>query len=287
MELKGTSYTYEFDLNNPVRQRGKNGVVWIGNCKETGKFIIIKWHQKKPDFYFTETSDSIQSFIEEISNEGRLFRIYTYLNGIDLQKVFEEPSKKWKDPAFVVEKWIQTLEVLQTLHKNNYLHNDIKLSNILFDESTQLIRLIDLDNLQEFPLQKAPQRSYIFSSPEQYMGYKDLMGPWSDIFATGICFHSILARELPYPLNHPALLEQKQLAFPIPELEHLPKELNTIFQKCCKKPFFSKPPGQNSTSENVKALVENITLRYTKTEDLIEDLKQLEFKSTKKWYRIW
>jgi len=287
VRLKGQNYQYEFDINDPIRQRGKNGVVWKGFCLENQNNVIIKWHKTTPHFKPTHIHDSIQYLIEEITIDSKVFRIYNYIEGVDLQSIFEDLDKKWKNTQFIVDKWIQTLEVLDTLHQNKLLHTDIKLSNILYDVVTDSIKLIDLDSAQHYPLEKPPQRAYIFSSPEQYLGYKELMGPWSDIFSTGICFYSLIKRELPYPLTHPALIEQKQLAFALEYIDEIHEDLNQIFQKCCLKPSFPIPPLQNTHEGNIKPIIENITKRYTTCQDLISDLRKLDLRETKKWYQIW
>lgn len=287
MILTGQKFQYEFDINNPIRQRGKNGVVWKGICIENQSNVIIKWHKAKPHFTPTYLHESIQYLIEEIEHDSKAFRVYNYLDGIDLQSIFENPSKKWKNTEFIVQKWIQTLEVLDVLHSNKILHTDIKLSNILYNSEKDTIQIIDMDSSQHFPLEKTAQRTYIFSSPEQYLGYKEIMGPWSDIFSSGICFYSMVKRELPYPLTHPALIEQKQLAFALENIGGINEDLNQVFQKCCLKPSFPIPPLQNSASNNIKPILESITKRYTSCQDLISALRNIDLREPKKWYQIW
>lgn len=283
MEIKG-EFTYTFQINDPIRKRGKNGVVWLATQKESGNFAIIKWHKNPASKIPIAPHTHIQSPIEEIVHEGKIFSAYAYLKGEDLQQQFDQRKKIWRKADFIVAKWIQTLEILDHIHQQQLLHGDIKLSNLIYDASEDQMKLIDLDSVAAFPLQQPMQRAFIFSAPEQFLQVKELTGTWSDIFSSGICFYSLLSQALPYSMQHPAMLEQMQLSLPLPKREEIPDSLFPIFQKCCAKPLFPKPPGKKAGNEEIKALVLNIAARYAKASDLITDLKNLDLSPPKKWY---
>lgn len=286
MEIKG-HFTYQFDFDRPIRLKGKNGIVWSAIQMESGKKVILKWHKNKASSIEIPTHEGIQSLIEEIEFDQKKFRVYTYFEGIDLQSIFDEGHKKWKNAEFVVEKWIQLLEILKHLHSHHLLHTDIKLSNIIYHESEDRMYIIDIDSVQSFPLKNKIQRAYIFSSPEQYLGLEPLIGPWSDLFSLAICMYSILTRELPYPLEHAAMIEQNQLSINIRPHSRIPKPLFEIMYRCCVKPKFQLPPGRLKREELVKTILENLNARFLESDSLIIELQKIEFKKEKKWYKIW
>lgn len=279
--------TYRFDFDKPLRARGKNGVVWLGTHVLNGEKVIIKWHKTPVAETGLPPLPGIQQKKGRLSHEGRTFHIYEYIEGSDLQTLSAQPAATWKDPSFVLEKWKQCLQVLGSLHQAGFLHTDIKLSNWIYQPATDLMYLIDLDNARPYPLQQNTQRAYIFSSPEQYLGIKELMGPWSDLFSLGICFYILFARKMPYESGHAAVLEQMQLALPLPPDKNIPPAVWEVLQKACKKPAFTRPPAQLSQDECRLRIIENIAERYTDSAGLLQRLNEIDILKPKHSFRLW
>lgn len=286
MQIGSGEETCVFDFDKPLRPRGKNGVVWQGQ-RLSGEKVIVKWHKVQPLEEALPELPFVQRKKGRIEHEGKRFHIYEYVEGRDLQSVFENPDRSWKDPAFVLQRWKQCLQVLSGVHAAGFLHTDIKLSNWIWNEDLQQMHLIDLSSVQAYPLRHPVQRAYIFSSPEQYLGIKELVGSWSDVFSLGICFYMLFSRQLPYQSGHAAMIEQMQLAFPLPASDLIPAPVWEVLQKTCKKPAFQRPPAQLSKEEILLRTTENITERYTDTATLLAQLEHIQIQKRTTLWNLW
>lgn len=287
MQIGTEEQAYRFDFDRPLRARGKNGVVWAGTDVHSGRKVIIKWHRNLlPEADLPELP-FIQRKTGSITHEGRTFHIYDYFEGSDLQHIFEDPDPNWKKSAFILERWKQCLQILAGLHAAGFLHTDIKPSNWIYNSENGQMYLIDLSSALALPLQHTPQRAYIFSSPEQYLGIKELNGPWSDLFSLGICFYMLFSKRMPYQSGHAAVIEHMQLAQPLQADDHIPAEIWEVLQKTCLKPAFPRPPAQMPKAEVLLKLTENITLRYTDANTLLERLQQITLSSKRSFWNLW
>jgi serine/threonine protein kinase len=88
------------------------------------------------------------------------------------------------------------------LHKNNIIHRDLKLENILIDRQTKLPKIIDfgfstrVKNAYETKLQ-FHCGTPIYMSPE-LATKKDYVGAASDVWALGIILFILITGKLPF-----------------------------------------------------------------------------------------
>ena len=131
-------------------------------------------------------------------------RIYIVMDLIPGRNLEDEmlASNGGLDPASVVRDVIQLLEVLDYMHRQRpvLLHRDIKPGNIVRDERTGKIKLVDFGLVKEFrfsALQTAVG-TLGYCAPEQLGGMAEVR---SDIYSVGVTLHQLLTGTRPRLMN--------------------------------------------------------------------------------------
>lgn len=131
-------------------------------------------------------------------NKEYQFLVFEYYDGISLHKFI----KNNKLNSINIKKIIyQIIEAVYQLHKNNIVHNDLKLENILICPKTLNIKIIDFGLSQ---IGKAHVFDTIFGSipylaPE--IVSSRYYSVYSDIWALGILFFSLVEGRFPFYSN--------------------------------------------------------------------------------------
>jgi serine/threonine protein kinase len=145
----------------------------------------------------------------------RVFVTYPCAAGNDLDYYFENGIFISNMPGV----FLQIAMAIDSLHANNIAHGDIKLSNILYDEQTNKITLIDFDDAVELNVQNHwikrmdPYNHYFklqsgtpfFMAPEMLLNIskdlKSMLGNLKaiDMWAIGVCFYMLYTLTRPFP----------------------------------------------------------------------------------------
>ncbi|CAD8134114.1 unnamed protein product [Paramecium pentaurelia] len=123
--------------------------------------------------------------------------VMEYCNGGDLERYWEKNGRIIKEQK-VIEIIIQILNGLSQLHKQNVIHRDIKLANILMHDD--LIKIADLGFCKQLQNQDM-EVSLCLGTPgtmaPEVAGFESY-GLQSDIFSIGCIFYQLLYGELPF-----------------------------------------------------------------------------------------
>lgn len=134
----------------------------------------------------------------------------------------------------------QMFDGLESAHRLNLIHRDIKLENVLVEAvpgNTRLVRILDFglakdvgDSDQTAIVSGTP----IYMAPEQFLGTQ--LGPWTDVYALGVMIHVMICGRTPLPAKsnselkaaksstaYEAILEQ--------ELAYLPLPMGSFFRR--------------------------------------------------------
>lgn len=132
-------------------------------------------------------------------NEEYKFLVFEYFEGVSLHKYLKENNKI--SPIIIKKIFYQILKGVQVLHKNNIIHNDIKLENILINPRKHLVKLIDF-GLSQFGKEKVENTifgSLPYLSPE--IVTSKLYSVYSDIWAIGILLFAMIEGRFPFYSN--------------------------------------------------------------------------------------
>ena len=194
--------------------------------------------------------------IYDVGKEGNLYYIVMELiKGKTLKEIInEDGALSWK---WAVNIAIQIASALETAHKNNIIHRDIKPHNIIITEE-------GIAKVTDFGIAKVVSNSTVtafgttigsvhYFSPEHARGgYTDAK---SDLYSLGVVMYEMLTGKVPFDADTPVSIALKHMQEePVPPIEvnpEIPTAVNKIILKAMKK---------------------DANLRYTSATEMLKDL---------------
>ena len=195
--------------------------------------------------------------VYDVGNEGNLyFIVMELIKGKTLKDIIIEEggALPWKWSTNIA---IQIAAALETAHKNNIVHRDIKPHNIIITED-------GIAKVTDFGIAKAVSNSTItafgstigsvhYFSPEHAKG--GFTDSKSDLYSLGVVMYEMLTGKVPFDADTPVSVALKHMQEePVPPIElneKIPSALNDII---------------------LKAMRKDPTLRYQSATEMLRDL---------------
>lgn len=268
MNLEGKMIGNRYEI---IKKIGNGGMatVYKAKCHVLNRFVAIKVLRDE----FTTDEEFIKRFrieaqaaaslthpnivsIYDVGNEGDLYYIVMELiQGRTLKQIInEEGILTWK---WAVNISIQIASALETAHKNNIVHRDIKPHNIIITED-------GIAKVTDFGIAKAVSNSTItafgttigsvhYFSPEHARGgYTDAK---SDLYSLGVVMYEMLTGKVPFDADTPVSIALKHM-------QEQPKE-----------PIEMNPAIPRSVNKIImKAMQKDANLRYNTASEMLKDL---------------
>ena len=269
MDLEGKILGNRYEI---IEKIGNGGMATVYKSKDRvlNRYVAVKILRDE----FTTDEEFIKRFrieaqsaaslthpnivsIFDVGNEGSLYYIVMELiKGKTLKEIITEENGPlpWKWSLNVVT---QIASALETVHKNNIVHRDIKPHNIIITED-------GIAKVTDFGIAKAVSNSTItafgttigsvhYFSPEHARGgYTDAK---SDLYSLGVVMYEMLTGRVPFDADTPVSVALKHMQ----EEPVEPKELNENI-----------PQVVNDII--MKAMQKDINLRYQSATEMLKDL---------------
>ncbi len=269
MDLEGKILGNRYEI---IEKIGNGGMATVYKSKDKvlNRYVAVKILRDE----FTTDEEFIKRFrieaqsaaslthpnivsIYDVGNEGSLYYIVMELiKGKTLKEIITEENGPlpWKWSLNIV---IQIASALETAHKNNIVHRDIKPHNIIITED-------GVAKVTDFGIAKAVSNSTItafgttigsvhYFSPEHARGgFTDAK---SDLYSLGVVMYEMLTGRVPFDADTPVSVALKHMQ----EEPVAPKELN------------DKIP-QVVNDIILKAMQKDINLRYQSATEMLKDL---------------
>ena len=185
------------------------------------------------------THPNIVSIYDVGNEDGIYYIVMELVRGKTLKQIItEEGALPWKWSVNIA---MQIASALETAHKNNIVHRDIKPHNIIITED-------GVAKVTDFGIAKAVSNSTItafgttigsvhYFSPEQAKGgYTDAK---SDIYSLGVVMYEMLTGKVPFDADTSVSVALKHMQEqPVPPMEineNIPKAVNDIILKAMQK----------------------------------------------------
>ncbi|MGZ8238294.1 MAG: serine/threonine protein kinase, partial [Methylobacter sp.] len=129
-----------------------------------------------------------------------VYMVMTYDYGVTLDKLLRNKSLSVSED-FLLTLFNSLLAGLGHIHSQQYIHLDIKPSNILVRPGNDAL-LLDFGAIQSFPKSHLGKQSKVLTKGYSPLEQHDLsaqLGPWTDIYAVGASMRSCLENKAPVP----------------------------------------------------------------------------------------
>jgi len=248
--LRVQSGWYFYDINQDVLGSGAMGTVYVGrSCDNPNYKVAIK--QVNPQYadipsirerariegnllFRHKNLVEMLGCCETLSGHGPLFTISRLVQGINLDKhVSQNLSKRSDKVAKICQTFYPVLDALQFLHEHDILHLDIKPSNIMIENGSN-IRLMDLgiasvNDHNMIGMVGTPQ----YAAPEQCSstGGQQRLGAYTDIYEAGVSLFELLTGTNPF--DAPTLQQMVRLhrTEVLPYVPGIPRSLIDVLRK--------------------------------------------------------
>ena len=270
MNLEGRLIGNRYEI---LEQIGSGGMatVYKARCHVLNRNVAVKVLREE----YTTDSEFIKRFnveaqaaaslthpnivsIYDVGSEGDLhYIVMELIQGQTLKEIIKENGVlPWK---WSVNISIQIASALETAHRNNIVHRDIKPHNIIINED-------GIAKVTDFGIAKAVSNSTItafgttigsvhYFSPEHARGgYTDAK---SDIYSLGVVMYEMMTGKVPFDADTPVSIALKHMQ----EEAVDPREINSTIPECVSKII-------------MKAMQKEPNMRYASATEMLRDLRE-------------
>ncbi len=291
MRNEGSTLSEQFKIIGKLgnQTRRKFSTIYRAENRITGEHVVLKVAQHselalerlKQEATFSFHFTGLPHVMDFQESEDESVLILTYQPGISWTEYFKGIRQKERLSELI--RLLKLLApVLNEIHDRNIVHLDLKPTNLLYDEATDSVSIIDFGLAIQHPLSTSRKTLFPlgYASPEALLNELELTDRRSDYFSLAVTCYQVLSDKLPLLHPNPSVTTNLQLTYPLPDCPGLNKHSNTVLQKMGAKYRFGIPPNQLPESERKQALIAGKELRYGSVRDFITDLEQ---SSKKRW----
>jgi eukaryotic-like serine/threonine-protein kinase len=252
--------------------KGAMGVVYLGKDPKIGRVVAIKTMALSQEFDGDELTDARERFFREAETAGRLqhphiVTIYDAGEEHDLAYIAMEFLKGkdlldyCKDGNLLPMQRVVTIvervaKALAYAHQNNVVHRDIKPANVMYEHSSDTVKVTDFGIARITDSSKTKTGLVLgtpsFMSPEQIAGKK--VDGRSDLYSLGVMLFQMLAGVLPFRGDSMAELMYKIANEEAPDIRmirpQIPQKLaNVVTMSLSKRPETRYQDGEQFAAD--------------------------------------
>jgi serine/threonine-protein kinase len=184
-----------------------------------------------------------------------------YLKGRHLSEY--ATSNTLLEPRKVLEVIARTADALGFAHKQQVVHRDIKPANLMFDSSTDVLKITDF-GIARLSGAGSTRTGIVlgtpsFMSPEQLEG-RTVTGH-SDLFSLGVSLFQMLTGHLPFTADSMTGLMQQIAEAPHPPLRAYRPDLPDCIEKVIDRALAKTPAARFDTGAQMAAALEDCRAR--------------------------
>jgi eukaryotic-like serine/threonine-protein kinase len=259
--------------------RGAMGVVYLGRDTAINRMVAIKAIPLAAEFSDAELVEARSRFFREAETAGRLnhpniVTIYDvgeerglayiameYLKGRHLSDYAK--SNNLMEPRKVLEVIGRTAEALGFAHKQQVVHRDIKPANLMYDPSTDVLKITDF-GIARLSGAGSTRTGIVlgtpsFMSPEQLEG-RTVTGH-SDLFSLGVSLFQLLTGQLPFTADSMTGLMQQIAEAPHPPLRAFRPDLPACVESVIDRALAKNPEARYDSGAQMAAALDECRSR--------------------------
>jgi serine/threonine protein kinase len=159
-----------------------------------------EWRKSMDALLDMPASPNIVQLVEVLEDTQRFYVVMDKIDGCDLHAFLMQ--KKTLSVQLVKSIMRQILLGVACLHKNGLIHRDLKLENVMIENQTERVLLIDFDDVRT--CRQSIFRDCRVKGTDQYIApeaYAGQCSSASDMFAVGVICYTLLAGSYPFDPN--------------------------------------------------------------------------------------
>ncbi|MDP9010692.1 MAG: serine/threonine protein kinase [Pseudomonadota bacterium] len=255
--------------------RGAMGIVYLGRDTAINRLVAIKAIPLASEFSDAELVEARSRFFREAETAGRLnhpniVTIYDvgeerglayiameYLKGRHLSDYAK--SNNLLEPRKVLEIVSRTADALGFAHKQQVVHRDIKPANLMYDPSTDVLKITDF-GIARLSGAGSTRTGIVlgtpsFMSPEQLEG-RTVTGH-SDLFSLGVSLFQLLTGQLPFTADSMTGLMQQIAEAPHPPLRAFRPDLPACVESVIDRALAKNPEARYDSGAQMAAALDD------------------------------
>src|SRR3982075_959317 len=259
--------------------RGAMGIVYLGRDTAINRMVAIKAIPLASEFSDRELVEARSRFFREAETAGRLnhpniVTIYDvgeerglayiameYLKGRHLSDYAK--SDNLLEPRKTLELIGRTADALGFAHKQQVVHRDIKPANLMYDSSTDILKITDF-GIARLSGAGSTRTGIVlgtpsFMSPEQLEG-RTVTGH-SDLFSLGVSLFQLLTGQLPFTADSMTGLMQQIAEGPHPPLRAFRPDLPACVESIIDRALAKNPDARYDSGAHMAAALEDCRSR--------------------------
>ncbi|MDP9082388.1 MAG: serine/threonine protein kinase [Pseudomonadota bacterium] len=259
--------------------RGAMGIVYLGKDTAINRMVAIKAIPLASEFSDAELAEARSRFFREAETAGRLnhpniVTIYDvgeerglayiameYLKGRHLSDYAK--SNNLLEPRKVLDVIGRTAEALGFAHKQQVVHRDIKPANLMYDPSTDVLKITDF-GIARLTGAGSTRTGIVlgtpsFMSPEQLEG-RNVTGH-SDLFSLGVSLFQLLTGQLPFTADSMTGLMQQIAEAPHPPLRAFRPDLPACVESIVDRALAKNPDDRYDSGAQMAAALQDCRSR--------------------------
>jgi serine/threonine-protein kinase len=259
--------------------RGAMGIVYLGRDTAINRMVAIKAIPLASEFSDAELVEARSRFFREAETAGRLnhpniVTIYDvgeerglayiameYLKGRHLSDYAK--SNNLMEPRKVLDVIGRTAAALGFAHKQQVVHRDIKPANLMYDPSTDVLKITDF-GIARLSGAGSTRTGIVlgtpsFMSPEQLEG-RTVTGH-SDLFSLGVSLFQLLTGQLPFAADSMTGLMQQIAEAPHPPLRAFRPDLPACVESVIDRALAKNPDARYDSGAQMAAALEDCRSR--------------------------
>ncbi|MDP8984415.1 MAG: serine/threonine protein kinase [Pseudomonadota bacterium] len=259
--------------------RGAMGIVYLGRDTAINRLVAIKAIPLASEFSDAELVEARSRFFREAETAGQLnhpniVTIYDvgeerglayiameYLKGRHLSDY--TTANSLLEPRKVLEVIARTADALGFAHKQQVVHRDIKPANLMFDASTDVLKITDF-GIARLSGAGSTRTGIVlgtpsFMSPEQLEG-RTVTGH-SDLFSLGVSLFQLLTGQLPFAADTMTGLMQQIAEAPHPPLRAFRPDLPACVEAVIDRALAKNPDARFDSGAQMAAALEDCRAR--------------------------
>ena len=259
--------------------RGAMGVVYLGRDTAINRLVAIKAIPLASEFVEGELDEARSRFFREAETAGRL----NHPNIVTIYDVGEERGLAYiameylkgrhlsdystygnlLEPRKVLDLMARVADALGFAHKQQVVHRDIKPANLMYDESTDILKITDF-GIARLTGSGSTRTGIVlgtpsFMSPEQLEGRK--VDGHSDLFSLGVTLFQLLTGQLPIAADSMTGLMRQIAEVPHPPLRALRPELPACVESVIDRALAKNPEDRYETGAQMSTALEDCRSR--------------------------